>query len=56
MTALANGWLFMQVPETLIGTAIATVLLPTLSEQVTRGQDQAFMDTLNRALRVILWP
>ncbi len=54
VTALANGWLFMQVPETLIGTAIATVLLPTLSELVTRGQDQAFRDTLNRALRVIL--
>ncbi len=54
VTALANGWLFMQVPETLIGTAIATVLLPTLSEQVTRGQDQAFHDTLNRALRILL--
>jgi putative peptidoglycan lipid II flippase len=54
VTALANGWLFMQVPETLIGTAIATVLLPTLSEQVTRGQSQAFHDTVNRGLRVLL--
>jgi len=54
VSALVYGWLFMQVPETLIGTAIATVLLPTLSEQVTRGQDQAFHDTLNRALRILL--
>lgn len=54
VAALANGWLFMQVPETLIGTALATVLLPTLAEQATRRADQAFHDTLNRAVRVIL--
>lgn len=54
VTALANGWLFMQVPETLIGTAIATVLLPTLSEQFARHEGDAFHDTLNRTLRVII--
>lgn len=54
VTALANGWLFMQVPETLIGTAIATVLLPTLSEQITLQKTEAFHRTMNHTLRVIL--
>jgi putative peptidoglycan lipid II flippase len=36
VSALVYGWLFMQVPETLVGTAIGTVLLPTISEQVAR--------------------
>ena len=48
------GWLFQQVPETIIGTAIATALLPTISELFTRGDLLAFQQTLNRALRVIL--
>ena len=54
VTALVYGWLFMQVPETLIGTAIGTVLLPTLSEQVARQDTEAFKQTLNYTLRVIL--
>ena len=54
VTALVYGWLFMQVPETLIGTAIGTVLLPTLSEQVARQDTAAFRQTLNHTLRVIL--
>ncbi len=54
VTSLANGWLFMQVPETLIGTALATVLLPTLATQITRDQTEAFHVTMNRAIRVIL--
>lgn len=54
VTALAYGWLFMQVPETLVGTAIGTVLLPTISEQVAREQVDAFRQSLNRAMRIIL--
>jgi putative peptidoglycan lipid II flippase len=54
VSALVYGWLFMQVPETLVGTAIGTVLLPTISEQVAREQLDAFRQSLNRALRVIL--
>lgn len=54
VTALTYGWFIMQVPETLIGTALATVLLPTLAEQITRGQRDAFRQTLNSALRAIL--
>lgn len=54
VSALVYGWLFMQVPETLIGTAIGTVLLPTISEQVAREDMQAFHQSLNRAVRIIL--
>ena len=44
----------MQVPETLIGTALGTALLPTLSEQIVRAETEAYRRTLNHALRVIL--
>jgi len=54
VSALVYGWLFMQVPETLIGTAIGTALLPTLSEQLVRGEREAFRQSLSRTLRVIL--
>lgn len=48
------GWLFQQVPETIIGTAIATALLPTISELFARQDRTAFRMTLNQSLRVIL--
>jgi putative peptidoglycan lipid II flippase len=54
VTALVYGWLFMQVPETLIGTAIGTVLLPTLSEQMARGDKEAYQSSLQRTLQVLL--
>ncbi len=54
VTALVYGWLFMQVPESLIGTAIGTALLPTISEQITRGEDEAFKNSLNATVRTIL--
>ncbi len=54
VTSLVYGWLFMQVPETLIGTAIGTVLLPTISQQIASQQTEAFRQSLNRALRIIL--
>ena len=54
VTALVYGWLFMQVPESLIGTAIGTALLPTLSEQITRGENEAFKNSLSRTVRSIL--
>lgn len=53
VTGLAYGWLIMQVPETIIGTAIGIALLPTLSEQFARGDDAAFENSLGRAVRVI---
>ena len=54
ITALAYGWLIMQLPETLIGTAIGTALLPTISEQIAREERGVFTQSLNRAMRVIL--
>jgi putative peptidoglycan lipid II flippase len=54
VSALTYGWLIMQVPETLIGTAIATALLPTLSEHVARREEGLYAESLNRTLRVIL--
>jgi putative peptidoglycan lipid II flippase len=54
VAALAYGWLIMQVPETLIGTAVATALLPTLAEQFARREDSAFGESVARAVRVLL--
>lgn len=54
VTALVYGWLFMQVPESLIGTAIGTALLPTISEQISRGEIEKFQASLNRTVRTIL--
>jgi len=53
VTALTYGWMLMQVPETLIGTAIGTALLPTLSEFAARKDDDAFHATLQRSVKVI---
>ncbi|HSB89033.1 MAG TPA: murein biosynthesis integral membrane protein MurJ, partial [Anaerolineales bacterium] len=54
VTALTYGWLIMQFPETLIGTALGTAMLPTLSEQFGRGDEAAFSASVTRALRVLL--
>ena len=54
VTALTYGWMLMQVPETLIGTAIGTAMLPTLAEFFTRGENQQFKETVERAVRVML--
>jgi putative peptidoglycan lipid II flippase len=54
VTALAYGWLIMQVPETIIGTAIGTAILPTLSELYTRGEEDQFEARIERAVRILL--
>jgi putative peptidoglycan lipid II flippase len=54
VAALVYGWLFMQVPESLIGTAIGTALLPTISEQAARGEKDTLAASLNTTIRVIL--
>jgi len=53
VTALVYGWLFMQLPESLIGTALGTALLPTLSEQITSGDNAGFRSTIEKGIRVI---
>jgi putative peptidoglycan lipid II flippase len=54
VTALNLGWFIMQVPETLLGTAMAITLLPTISEQLARGQTEQFRETMNGAVRALL--
>jgi putative peptidoglycan lipid II flippase len=54
ITALVYGWLFAQVPQSIIGTAIGTALLPTISEQAARKDFEAFKTIINDSLRVIL--
>ena len=54
ISALAYGWMIMQVPETLIGTAIGTALLPTLSAQAAASDWEGFRATIQRAVRVLV--
>jgi putative peptidoglycan lipid II flippase len=54
VTALTYGWMIFQVPETLIGTAIGTALLPTLSELAAREEREAFRASIERAARVLV--
>lgn len=54
VSALTYGWMIMQFPETILGTAIATALLPTLSEHATRGTWDAFRQTVEKALRILI--
>jgi putative peptidoglycan lipid II flippase len=54
VSALVYGWLFMQLPESLIGTALGTALLPTLSEQIVNDDIQNFRSTLEKSIRVII--
>jgi putative peptidoglycan lipid II flippase len=54
ISALTIGWMIMQVPETLIGTAIGTALLPTISEQAAQLDWDSFRKTIQRAVRVLV--
>jgi putative peptidoglycan lipid II flippase len=54
VTSLTYGWMIMQVPETILGTAIATAMLPALSELAARGDWAGFRSTIERALRVLI--
>lgn len=54
VTGLAYGWLIMQVPETIIGTAIGIAILPTLSEHFASGEDDQFAQSLARAARIMV--
>jgi len=51
---LTYGWMIFQVPETLIGTAIATALLPTLSEHAAQKRWNEFRATAENGIRILL--
>jgi putative peptidoglycan lipid II flippase len=54
VTALSYGWMLQQVPETLVGTAIGTAMLPALSALASRQETEAFRATIERAARVLI--
>jgi putative peptidoglycan lipid II flippase len=54
VSALAYGWLIMQMPQTVIGTATATALLPTLADLAARGDAEGLRYTLRRAMGFLL--
>jgi putative peptidoglycan lipid II flippase len=54
VSALTYAWMLMQVPETLIGTAIGVAILPTLAELSTLGQWEEFKQSVQRAVRVLV--
>lgn len=54
VTALARGWQIMQIPETLLGTAIATAMLPTLAEFASQQNWHEFRRAVERALRILI--
>ncbi len=54
VTSLAFGWMIMQVPETLLGTAIATAMLPNLAELAARDDWHEFRLTVERGLRILI--
>ncbi len=54
ISALTYGWFILQLPETVIGTAVGTAFLPTLSAQVARGDTAAVRATLRRTLLVLV--
>ncbi|HJS20214.1 MAG TPA: murein biosynthesis integral membrane protein MurJ [Anaerolineales bacterium] len=54
VTALTYGWMIMQVPETLLGTAIATAMLPTLAELASREDWSVYRLTIERAVRILI--
>jgi putative peptidoglycan lipid II flippase len=54
VTSLTYGWMIMQVPETLLGTAIATAMLPTLAELASREDWSGFHLIVEKALRLLI--
>jgi len=54
VTALNYGWFIMQVPETLIGTAIGIAILPTLSELFAVGKREQYGSTISNAVRILI--
>ena len=55
VTALTYGMFIMQVPETIIGTAIGTALLPTLARLAARGDRTELSRTLTDSLRIMVY-
>ena len=55
VSALKLGFSLMLLPQGVVGQAIATVLLPTLSAQAARQEQDALRATLGSAYRAVLY-
>lgn len=54
VSALDYGWDLMQMPQTIIGSAIGIVLFPTMSQLAAQGDMAGLRQTMTQALRIIL--
>jgi putative peptidoglycan lipid II flippase len=54
VSALEWGWEFMQLPETIIGTAFGLVAFPTFAELAAHGDRAGLRATLGDALRMVI--
>jgi putative peptidoglycan lipid II flippase len=54
ISALGWAWRIMQIPETLIGTAMGTVIFPTLAALSELGDENGKRERMSGALRFIL--
>lgn len=54
VSALSWGWRLMQIPQTLIGTAMGTVIFPTLAALSELGDAEGKRDAMSGALRFIM--
>ena len=54
VSALSWGWRLMQIPQTLIGTAMGTVIFPTLAALSELGDSEGKRDAMSGALRFIM--
>jgi len=54
VSALDWGWRLMQIPQTLIGTAMGVVIFPTLAALSEMGDEEGKRDAMSGALRFIM--
>ncbi len=54
ISALDWGWRLMQIPQTLLGTAMGVVIFPTLAALSEQGDESGKRDAMSGALRFIL--
>ncbi len=54
VSALTYGWMFFQFPETFIGTAIGTAMLPSLAELAARKDWKEFSRTIEKAIHTLI--
>ncbi len=54
VSALTYGYFIMQVPETLIGTAVATALLPSLASFLSKKKFDEFLHLINTSIKALI--